>query len=206
MNIDKLREAAKALQFAMRLFDSGPLDYHLLELSAAYELLMSRYAPFKVGDRVRLLRAPDFNKSPGWRGCEHFLVAGANGEVRTAECGSDGFRFGVVFDEESWVNCHDQSVHPIGEGNRHQFSFGEGWLEHEVTTEMEELPRWKPTVTISDRQVREAEMEKRIVELVAELAKTIASHQRQNKVCEEYEEENEQLRVRITELEEASKA
>jgi cell shape-determining protein MreC len=71
---------------------------------------------------------------------------------------------------------------------------------------MEELPRWKPTVTISDRQVREAEMEKRIVELVAELAKTIASHQRQNKVCEEYEEENEQLRVRITELEEASKA
>jgi hypothetical protein len=132
MNIAKLREAAKALRSAMHLFDDGPLEYYLLELSAAYDLLMSRYAPFKVGDRVWLRRAPDFNEFPGWRGCEHFLIAGAKGEVRTAECGSSGFRFGVVFDEESWVNCHDQSVHLIRE-NQHQFSFGEGWLAHEGT-------------------------------------------------------------------------
>jgi hypothetical protein len=46
----------------------------------------------------------------------------------------------------------------------------------------------------AEQIVNEIEMRCRITELEAELDETIRSHQKQNKVCEEYEEENEKLR------------
>ena len=120
----------------MDLFGRGPLDFFLRELVAAHDLLMSRYAPFKVGDRVVLTKAPDYVQAPGWNGCEHFLVPGAAGTVVDTSCGERGFRFDVLFDDESWIDTVGYrnpkgTFVPMAPDRRHRFGFGEGWLAPE---------------------------------------------------------------------------
>lgn len=136
MDIEHVRKAADKLKEAMDLFGRGPLDYYLQELVAAHDLLMTRFAPFKVGDRVILTKTPNYKSAPGWLNCAHFLVPGAAGVVVDAECGQSGFRFDVLFDDESWIdNIGHQRAKgtavPIEHERRHRFGFGESWLERE---------------------------------------------------------------------------
>ena len=116
MDVDKVRKAAKMMREAQDILSGGPLDYYLLELASAHDLLMTRYAPFKVGDRVRLKAAPEITESVrfGWLSHKTLLVAGAAGVVVTATCGSRGFMFGVMFDADE---------------RRGQFAFSDGELE-----------------------------------------------------------------------------
>jgi hypothetical protein len=102
MELDKVRIAAKLLTQAQDILSGGPLEYYLTELAAAHDLLMTRYAPFKVGDRVRLKAAPEITESvrPGWMHYKTLLVAGALGVVSTASCGSRGFVFDIIFDAD----------------------------------------------------------------------------------------------------------
>ena len=106
MNLDNVRKAASLMREAQDLLSAGPLDYYLTEMAAAHELLMTRFAPFKVGDRVRLRAAPEIAEDvrPGWLGWKYLLVAGAAGTVVRADCGSRGFSFGVVFDADTSRN------------------------------------------------------------------------------------------------------
>ena len=103
MDLDRVRKAAKMMREAQDLLSAGPLDFYLTEMAAAHELLMTRYAPFKVGDRVRLKAAPEIteNVRPGWLGWKSLLVAAAAGTVVRADCGSRGFTFSVVFDADT---------------------------------------------------------------------------------------------------------
>jgi hypothetical protein len=140
MDIHHVRKAAAKLKEAMDLFGRGPLDYYLQELVAAHDLLMVRFAPFQVGDRVVLMKAPDYESSPGWRPSAHFLVPGAAGVVVDAGCGQGGFRFDVMFDDESWIDNtgHQRargSVVPMEPERKHRFGFGEGWLELELAND-----------------------------------------------------------------------
>jgi hypothetical protein len=138
MDIDHVRKAADKLKEAMEMFGHGPLDYYLRELVAAHDMLMSRFAPFKVGDRVVLKNAPNFEAAPGWTNCRHFLVPGAAGTVVDAGCGQDGFRFDVLFDDESWI---DNTGYQRPKGTvvpvepKHRYGFGEMWLEREPANE-----------------------------------------------------------------------
>ena len=137
MDIDHVRKAAEKLKEAMDMFGRGPLDYYLRELVGAHDMLMSRFAPLKVGDRVVLTKAPDYKKAPGWSHSAHFLVPGAAGVVVDAGCGVHGFRFDVLFDDESWVDNSGYqrakgSVVPMEPERRHRYGFGEGWLERET--------------------------------------------------------------------------
>lgn len=131
MKVDTVRRAAVLMRQAADLLNGGPLEYYLTELAAAHDLLMDRFAPFKVGDRVKLTKSPD---APGWTHCRHFLVPGALGTVMFAECGSRGFMFFITFDDDSWID-ETGFKRPIGtrvyreEGERLNFQFGEGWLE-----------------------------------------------------------------------------
>ena len=132
MNVDNILKAAEYISKGTSLLSAGPLSFYLTELVAAHDLLMERFAPFHVGDRVRLKKAPDFDSAPGWLHYSHFLVPGTMATVGTAECGSRGFRFGVAFDDESWVDERGLkgvvgAFIPIE--NKHEFSFGEDWLE-----------------------------------------------------------------------------
>lgn len=141
MDIEHVHKAAEKLSEAMGMLGRGPLDYYLLELVAAHDMLMSRFAPFRVGDRVRLLKAPDMKpisdvQPHGWWRCRHFLVPGATGVVKTATCGTGGFSFGVEFDAESWIDevgfqRPKGTIVQMEADSKHVFKFGEGWLEHE---------------------------------------------------------------------------
>lgn len=100
----------------IRILSSGPLDYTLQKLTKAHEVLMTRFAPFKVGDRVALRRAPDMDSNHGWRHCRHFLIPGAVGTVRSADCSLAGnLIFDVDFDHQPWIDQdgkkHDPAEH-----------------------------------------------------------------------------------------------
>ena len=130
MRIENIKKATGLLREGMDLLASGPLDYYLTELAAAHELLMSRYAPFKVGDKVELAVTPTINEETdwGWLRSKHFLRKGAKGVVVSATCGTRGFRFGVVFDEETWISPVDKLERGVEKDKRHEFVFGESSL------------------------------------------------------------------------------
>jgi hypothetical protein len=119
MDVDNVREAAKLMRKAQDMLAGGPLDYYLTEMAAAHDLLMTRYAPFKVGDRVRLKAAPEINEKVrfGWLGWKSLLLAGAPGVVVRADCGSRGFVFGVQFDADDTRS------------GKSEFAFSDGELE-----------------------------------------------------------------------------
>lgn len=137
--LDALRERLNLLRQAGQFLTSGDFLYTIERFAAAYDLLISRYAPFKVGDRVRLTRTPNIteNTAPGWLGSKHFLVAGALCTVKQVEVVPPAdLRFAVAFDTESWIDRHgmEQQVEPE---RRHVYSFREGDLEkaQEVTVD-----------------------------------------------------------------------
>ena len=134
MSSENIRRAAELMEQAHALLACGPLNYYLTEMAAAHDLLMSRFAPFKVGDRVTLAKVPDYEDAPGWRHCEHFLIVGATATVKEAECGSRGFRFAVEFDDDSWID-NTGYKRPKGTvvlreaSEKLRFHFGEKWLD-----------------------------------------------------------------------------
>lgn len=130
LDLERILKAAAMMREATDLLSKGPLSYYLEELAASHELLMTRFAPIKVGDRVRLTRVPNFESAPGSVPSKHFLVVGALGTVRESSCGRRGFRFSVEFDDESWID-RAGSVIPIEPKDRHTFSFGENSLAQE---------------------------------------------------------------------------
>ena len=134
MNPDNVKKAAHHITQAMDLLARGPLDFYLKELAGAYEFMMARCCPFKVGDEVEL--APIINKTKNcdWMGSKNFLVAGAAGRIESAECGSKGFTFEVTFYDESWIG-QDGVKHPIDEDKRHTFIFDEfSLIKRSITT------------------------------------------------------------------------
>lgn len=139
MNLDNVRLGTAKLREAMELLSRGPLEYYLTELIAAHDLLMTRFAPFKTGDRVMLTKAPIMSADHGWKPCAHFLVRGSTGTVVNADCGSKGFQFGVVFDDESTTVGYaigDLKIGdrvPVSPERRHVFAFSESYLEHVLT-------------------------------------------------------------------------
>lgn len=125
MDTDRVKEGVEALQRGISLLSGGPLDYTLGCLLAAREALLTRYAPFRVGDRVVLAETPriDEEVAYGWLGSKHFLVAGAAGVVRSSDVRRNGqLTFDVEFDDESWVD-RDGNVRPVSQ--KHVYCFGE---------------------------------------------------------------------------------
>lgn len=97
--INNIKQAFALFKQAQDLLNSGPAAYYLDTLLSAYDLLMSRYAPFQVGDHVQLAITPEITEivNPGWYGYKDALVAGASGVVTSAECRAGRFVFSVRF-------------------------------------------------------------------------------------------------------------
>ena len=133
MDLTNFREGMDMIEKGMRKFQGGPFDYYLRKLTECHDLLIDKYAPFRVGDRVFLTEAPRItpDKSPGWLGCEHFLVRGAAGTVREVDVDGRGFSAAVEFDDESWIcdfGADKGKVMPIEPEARHTFHFPERML------------------------------------------------------------------------------
>jgi hypothetical protein len=119
------KEASGYIKKGLSMFDGGPLEFYLTEMAAAYEMLMTRFAPFRVGDKVVLVKKLDIKSDSGWFYSRHFLIVGALGVVRHAECGTSGFKFDVEFDNETWID-KEGNENPISQ--KHSFRFGESSL------------------------------------------------------------------------------
>lgn len=121
--IEDVRRAAALMREAHGLLGRGPLDYYLIELAAAYDLLMTAYAPFKVGERVALTHTPEISEKVawGWLGAKHFLKIGAQGTVKTSGCGTGGFTFGIEFDDDTWMDRNGDK-HPADTKGVYNFS------------------------------------------------------------------------------------
>jgi hypothetical protein len=102
--------------------------YRLENYIACYDYMMENYCPFKIGDRVELTTTPEITaeKSWGWMGSKHFLIKGAKGTVKEREFFKDHFGFGIIFDDESFVDSFTKQIHMIE--NKHFYNFSEKWL------------------------------------------------------------------------------
>lgn len=126
-HVEDMKEGLQLVMDGMRKFNGGPAEYTLDVLFAAYDALATRYAPFKVRDRVELVSPPIVDAGSGWWWCRHFLVPGNIATVVQVRCDALGFlQFDVVFDRETWIdrNGHEQSVE-----TRHSFCFSERSLK-----------------------------------------------------------------------------
>jgi hypothetical protein len=133
MNIENVKRGVKLIQDGIGVLSAGPLEYYLRKLIECQELLVTKYAPFKVGDRVILTKTPDINSkdSWGWMGSKHFLVKGAHGTVRSVDVDGRGFSASVEFDDESWI-APDGCINPIKD--KHVFGFHEDYLVRATAT------------------------------------------------------------------------
>jgi hypothetical protein len=133
VDIATIREGFELIEKGMRKLNGGPMDYYITNLTDCYQLLLDKYAPFKVGDRVLLTETPDIDKSSGWYSCRHFLVKGAIGTVRQVDVDKNGFAGYVEFDQESWIPDFDSESQGIKKGvkvmtppeRRHIYGFKE---------------------------------------------------------------------------------
>lgn len=128
MDIERIKTGAAKIREGMDLMAGGPLDYYLEQLAASYELLITRFAPFKVGERVELAHTPEISEKVawGWLSGKHYLKAGTVGTVQEVSCGKGGFSFLVSFDDESWIHPHTKERQPTP--HEHHYGFKEHWL------------------------------------------------------------------------------
>lgn len=122
------------MEQGMRKLNGGPLDYYVTRLMDCYDLLLDKYAPFKIGDHVLLTETPTIEPSSGWYSSKHFLVKGAEGIVREVNVDKNGFSAGVEWLAQSWIPEHDMLSQGIKKGvpvplkEPYIYHFAEKWL------------------------------------------------------------------------------
>jgi hypothetical protein len=132
-----VREGFATLKKALDILGRGPFDFYVEKLTGCYDLLIKKYAPFKVGDRVELTETPTITKSEawGWLSAKHFLVKGAIGKVVEVDVDGDGFTAYVQFEEDSWIEGRTGRVNPTPSTDRGNYGFRERWLRRIITPE-----------------------------------------------------------------------
>lgn len=123
-NLERIQRGLKSIQDGFAVLSQGPAEYDLKCMLKATELLVTKYAPFKVGQRVELAATPIItkDKSYGWLHSKHFLVEGAQAVVASVDFDSEDLSFHVIFDDESWID-RDGKVNPIPPERKHTYGF-----------------------------------------------------------------------------------
>ena len=103
MDYANVKDAFAKIKAGMSTLGHGPIDWYVDNLIAAYDLILNRFSPYKVGDRVTL-REP--HPAPGdWQHSKHFLVPGEPATVESIEVRHDGkIAYYCVFDNETWID------------------------------------------------------------------------------------------------------
>ena len=124
---EKILEAIDDFQSGLNKLNGGPAKYYVNKVNDQINLLFNRFCPFKEGDRVVLTKSPviDVKTAPGWVHAKHFLIEGSIGTVTSRDADAAGFRFGVVFDNDTWFDA--RGVERPSESDR-VFSFREDFL------------------------------------------------------------------------------
>jgi hypothetical protein len=122
-SMEKLKAGVEHIRQAQKCFTSGPLDYWLKDLMECHDLLMRKYAPFKVGDIVVLTETPDIEEGSGWWCYRHFLVKGEKATVKEVSVDGTGFYAHIMFDNQT-DSMNGKTYHITGD-NRKVFRFHE---------------------------------------------------------------------------------
>ena len=108
---------------AGRVLSSGPSAYYFGKIEEYVNALFDRFAPFKKGDRVEIIKAPNTDNS--WNHCRHFLIKGAIGTVEDVDYRDNLFVADVVWDIETWIS-EDGDVKPVKQ--KHTFLMSENQI------------------------------------------------------------------------------
>lgn len=88
----------------------GSLRWGLTEIMKSYQVLYNRLSPYKVEDKVQLIKTPHIEESSGWWMSRHFLKKGAIGTVRYTEWINGRFGYGIEFDDQSYITSDNREV------------------------------------------------------------------------------------------------
>lgn len=127
---DLALDVIKNIQNEIGRLSGGPASFYFERVKGYVNGLFNRFAPFKVGDRVKLVDdIPMTDDNPGWHHCAHFLKKGEMAVVKDVDYVDDykGGRFVAecIFDNETYKD-DEGNLHPT---SKHLFSISEKWLE-----------------------------------------------------------------------------
>ena len=133
MIYQKVCEAMKAMtegvelaQSKMNCIGGKPSEY----IQELIDGLFS-FAQFKEGDRVQLSKTPRITqeKSWGWMGSKQFLKKDAMATVESVGWRAKGktFTYGIVFDDETFINSITKK--PESVDHKHSYCFSESYIK-----------------------------------------------------------------------------
>jgi hypothetical protein len=111
--------AAEKLKEALGLIESGTKmiahssDWYTGQMQMMVEMLFERFAPWKPGDRVRLVREINFVNSYGWKGAEHWLKPGVVGTVHSVDAHNKRFTALVEWDNQTYLDYRTGEALPV---------------------------------------------------------------------------------------------
>ena len=97
----RMNKAVALLTEARDIFARGPLDFYLKKLIEHSGALLTRFAPFTIGQRVKVAKL--IKCEGGWRGCEQMLAVGAVGKVYDIDYYDGKFRIDFCPDEQFYI-------------------------------------------------------------------------------------------------------
>lgn len=89
---------------------------------------ISKLSPLQVGDAAELVRTPEITaeKSWGWLGSKHTLVAGRRGVITSVDWDDGEFNYLWEPEAQTWISSQDGTERPVDRPAN--FCFGESWL------------------------------------------------------------------------------
>lgn len=130
--MNDVKEKFAALKKAFDDLNQGPFTYYIDTLLSHSDALFNKYAPFKVGEKVRLKKGIDCNN--GWKNSEPDLRGGALATVHRVEYFSDAFRFSVILDVETYEHYPSKQRVRVEDDRKHLFCISEKFLEKPYAT------------------------------------------------------------------------
>jgi hypothetical protein len=127
---DSIQQLIDKIHELQGLISSGEYAYKMEFVLKNHASLFDRFCPHKVGDRVALSKDLGITQDahPGWFPSKHFLMVGAVGTVINADYYEEKFRFGVSFDDDSWIDLKGV-VRPRPDHQRGVYVLSEDVLE-----------------------------------------------------------------------------
>lgn len=104
------KEGREKFNEASDILAGGGGNYYFDKIEGYVDALFNRFAPFKQGDRVKIIKAPVTKGN--WASCKHFLKKGSKGTVHSVDYCAGQFRADVVFDDESWIDSKGEKHKP----------------------------------------------------------------------------------------------
>ena len=103
----------------------GSFDWSMEQVMESYLSLFDRFSPYRIGDRVKLVKTCDVDECSGWYNSKHYLVKDSKATVKGRGYSKGEFTFDIMFDNETWI---DRGGCERKVSQKHLFGFRESML------------------------------------------------------------------------------